>query len=634
MLLAARYGSDVIVDLLKGFGIQYAALNPGATYRGLHDSIVNYGGNCPEIVTCTHEEIAVAIAHGYTKVTGKPMAAIVHDVVGLLHSSMAIYYAHIDRAPVLVLGPTGPLDRSKRRPYIDWIHSALVQGNAVRDFVKWDDQPASVADFGPSFARGYRIATTEPAGPVYLCYDAGLQEDELEHPVSVKAEVEAALPTAAQADPAALADAADRMAKAERPVIVAEYTGRDADAFREVAALAELIGAPVIDLQARLNIATRHPLNFTGSEAMLNVADLILALDMGDLFRALNRLDRTTHEKQSRIRAGCPIVQIGLMELRSSKWSEDIGQFQPVDLSITADTRLALPALRALLEKRRTPKWAERRARLEKENAAMRADVQKGSRENWDRSPLEPSRLALPELRALLEKRRSPKWAERRARLEKHNAALRSEVEKQSRLHWDDSPIWPARLASEVWDAIKAEDWVLTGADLEDWAPKMWDIDSPARWPGRSLGTATQIGISLGVALAHRGDGKLIVNIQPDGDLLFDPGALWTAANLKLPMLAVMYNNRAYYNDWEHQLRVAEKRGTDKAKANIGMDLSDPAPDFAMLAKSFGWYSEGPIDDPKDVGPALRRAIDVIRKERRPALLDTIVRKRELTRFR
>ncbi|HTD64695.1 MAG TPA: thiamine pyrophosphate-dependent enzyme, partial [Verrucomicrobiae bacterium] len=499
----------------------------------------------------------------------------------LLHSSMAIYYAHIDRVPVLVLGATGPLDRSKRRPYIDWIHSALVQGNAVRDFVKWDDQPASVADFAPSFARGYRIATTEPAGPVYLCYDAGLQEDELERPVSVKAEVEAALPTAPQADPAALADAADRIAKAERPVIVAEYTGRHADAFREVAALAELIGAPVIDLQARLNIATRHPLNFTGSEAMLNVADLILALDMGDLFRALNRLDRTTHEKQSRIRAGCAIVQIGLMELRSSKWSEDIGQFQPVDLSIVADTRLALPALRELLEKRRTPKWAERRARLEKDNAALRTDV-----------------------------------------------------EKQSRLHWDDSPIWPARLASEVWEAIKGEDWVLTGADLEDWAPKLWDIDSPVRWPGRSLGTATQIGISLGVALAHRGDGKLIVNIQPDGDLLFDPGALWTAANLRLPMLAVMYNNRAYYNDWEHQLRVAEKRGTDKTRANIGMDLSDPAPDFAMLAKSFGWYSEGPIDDPKDVGPALRRAIGVIRKEGRPALLDTIVRKRELTRFR
>src|SRR5438128_1343040 len=342
MFLSARYGSDVIVDLLQGFGIEYAALNPGATYRGLHDSIVNYGGNKPEIVTCTHEEIAVAIAHGYTKVTGKPMAAIVHDVVGLLHASMAIYYAHIDRVPVLVLGATGPLDRSKRRPYIDWIHSALVQGNAVRDFVKWDDQPASVADFGPSFARGFRAATAEPGGPVYLCYDAGLQEDELAKPVSVAAEIAAARPTALQADPEALEHAAHLIAHAERPVIV-------------------------------------------------------------------------------------------------------------------ADTSLALPALRELVAADASATWPGRRKRMEAENAKLRADVEKKSRE-----------------------------------------------------HWDDKPIWPARLASEVWAAIKDQDWVLTGADLEDWAPKLWDIDSPVRWPGRSLGTATQVGISLRVAVAHRGNGKPI----------------------------------------------------------------------------------------------------------------------------
>ena len=310
-------------------------------------------------------------------------------------------------------------------------------------------------------------------------------------------------------------------------------------------------------------------------------ADLVLSLDVGDLSRALNRLDRTTHEKQRRIPDGCTIVDIGLMELRSSKWSEDLGQFQPVDHSIVADTALALPALRELVAADASALWPGRRQRLEKDNQTLRADVQKRSRE-----------------------------------------------------HWDDSPIWPARLASDVWETIKDQDWVLTGADLEDWIPKLWDIDSPVRWPGRSLGTATQIGISIGVALAHRGDGRLIVDIQPDGDLLFDPGALWTAANLRLPMLAVRYNNRAYYNDWEHQLRVADRRGTDPARANIGMDLSEPAPDFAMLARSFGWYSEGPIEDPKEVAPALKRAIDVIRTEGRPALLDTIVRKRELTRFR
>ncbi|HEX9269955.1 MAG TPA: thiamine pyrophosphate-binding protein, partial [Candidatus Limnocylindria bacterium] len=266
--MAARYGSDVIVDLLQGFGIDYAALNPGATYRGLHDSIVNYGGNRPEIITCTHEEIAVAIAHGYAKTTGRPMAAIVHDVVGLLHSAMAIYYAHVDRVPVLVLGATGPVDRSRRRPHIDWIHSALVQGNAVRDYTKWDDQPASVADFGPSFARAYRIATAEPAGPVYLCYDAGLQEDELAGAVSVAAEVGAARPTAPHADPRALERAAELIAAAERPVIVAEFAGRHPEAVPALVGLAEQLGAPVVDLYGRLNFPTRHPLNLSDGDPL------------------------------------------------------------------------------------------------------------------------------------------------------------------------------------------------------------------------------------------------------------------------------------------------------------------------------------------------------------------------------
>ena len=226
-----RYGSDVIVDLLRGFGIPYAALNPGATYRGLHDSIVNYGGNTPEMILCTHEEIAVSIAHGYAKATGKPMAAIVHDVVGLLHAAMTIYYAFIDRVPLILIGATGPLDRQKRRPHIDWIHSALVQGNAIRDYVKWDDQPATIADFPASFARAYRTAVTEPAGPVYLCYDAGLQEDELAAPVDVAAFVNAALPAPVQADPRALERAAEWLAAAERPVIVTELTARHPSAF-------------------------------------------------------------------------------------------------------------------------------------------------------------------------------------------------------------------------------------------------------------------------------------------------------------------------------------------------------------------------------------------------------------------
>ncbi len=579
-----RYGSDVIVDLLRGFKIPYAALNPGATYRGLHDSIVNYGGDKPGMILCTHEEIAVSIAHGYAKVTGKPMAAIVHDVVGLLHAAMTIYYAYVDRVPLILIGATGPLDRSKRRPHIDWIHSALVQGNAVRDYVKWDDQPATIGDFPASFARAYRIATTEPAGPVYLCYDAGLQEDELAAPIDVAPFVSGALPTPAQADPRALERAAEILAAAKRPVIATEFTARHPSAFYDLVALAELLGAAVIDAGGRLNFPSRHPLNVTGGDPLAE-ADAVLAVDVGDLYRVLNELDRDSRDRRKRLRIppGCTVIDLGLSELRTAKWAEDLGQLQPVDLSIVADTQVAMPALNALVRER------------------VRSD--------------DPARAARRERVAAMHGEIHARWAE------------------EARRGWDDAPMTPARLASEIWDVIKDEDWVLTANTAEDWALRLWDMDSPARHPGRSFGTATQVGTSLGVALAYRGTGKLVVDIQPDGDLLYDPGALWTAAHDRLPMLVVMYNNRAYYNDWEHQIRVARHRGTPEANAFLGMDISDPAPDFAMLARSFGWHAEGPIEHPRGVRPALERALRVV-KDGRPALVDTVVRRRPLTRYR
>ena len=174
-----RWQSDVIVDLIKQFGFPYIALNPGASYRGLHDSLVNYGGNNPPMLLCQHEKIAVQIAHGYAKATGKPMVAIVHDVVGLLHATMGIYYAYVDRAPIFVIGATGPMDESRRRPFIDWIHTANVQGEQVRHYVKWDYQPGSIEGVPDCFARAYGAMMTEPQGPIYMCYDAWLQEQPL-----------------------------------------------------------------------------------------------------------------------------------------------------------------------------------------------------------------------------------------------------------------------------------------------------------------------------------------------------------------------------------------------------------------------------------------------------------------------
>src|SRR5215471_15332578 len=224
---APGYGSDIVIELLRAVGVEHVAINPGATFRGLHDSLVNYAGaGGPELVLTTHEEIAVALAHGYAKAKGRPMAAVVHDIVGLQHASMAIFNAFCDRVPVLVLGATGPMDTTRRRPWIDWIHTALVQGNQVRDYVKLDDQPASVAAIPEALLRAWRLARTEPQGPVYLCLDAGLQEEPLASSVALP-DVTRFRPAAPpHADPRAIDAAACRLVDARFPVILTENLGR------------------------------------------------------------------------------------------------------------------------------------------------------------------------------------------------------------------------------------------------------------------------------------------------------------------------------------------------------------------------------------------------------------------------
>ena len=570
-----RWASDVIVDLLHAYELPYAALNPGASYRGLHDSIVNYGGNKPLMMLCQHEETAVQIAHGYAKASGKPMVAILHNLVGLLHANMAIYYAYADRAPVFIIGATGPMDETKRRPRIDWIHTALVQGEAVRAYTKWDYQPTVIDGVPESFARAYAVMMTEPRGPIYMCYDAWLQEQPLEREIRLPPAGAQKVPAAIAPDPASLERAAQMLAAAKRPVIIAEYVGRDPAGFHALVELAETLGAPVWDVNARLNFPSRHPLNLSMVKDVFRDADVLLCLDTRDWERATTELASTTRQVTSVVPPACKWIDIGFGDLEISSWAMDYQRLAHADLRILADTTLALPQLTAQLKaKLRREQVADRRRAAEELGRKARAD--------WD---------------------------------------------KEARQDWDASPITLPRLASEIWHAIKSEDWVLSANTLEDWTRILWDFDKPYRHPGKSLGTATQLGISLGVALAHRDAKRLVVDIQPDGDLMFDAGALWVAAKHRIPLLVVMYNNRAYYNDWEHQIRMAKLRGTPEERAYIGMDMDDPAPDFAALAKSMGWYAEGPIDQPADVAPALKRAIAKV-KAGRPALLDTITQKR------
>ena len=575
-----RWGADVIVDLLHRYGLPYAALNPGASYRGLHDSIVNYGGNVPVMMLCQHEETAVQIAHGYAKASGQPMVAILHNLVGLLHANMAVYYAYIDRAPVFIVGATGPMDETKRRPKIDWIHSAQSQGQAIRDYTKWDYQPTTVDGVPEAFARAYSVMMTEPRGPVYMCYDAWLQEKKLEHEVPLPPPGFQSVPSRLAPDPDALARAAQTLTKARRPVILAEYAGRDPQGFHDLVALAEALGAPVYDLNLRLNFPSEHPLNLSMSKDMFKDADVVLCVDVRDWEKPTTTLTSTTRELVSLTPPGCQWIDIGFGDLNISAWAMDYQRFLYADQRILADTLLAVPALTRLIRQH------VRKDKTLAQRVARRAE----------------------------------------ATGRKHRA-LRRQWAKQALEDRDDSPITLPRLASEVWAQIQQEDWVLTAGTLEDWTRKLWNFDRPYRHAGKSLGTSTQFGISLGVALAHRGQGRLVVDMQPDGDLMFDAGAMWVAAKHRIPMLVVMYNNRAYFNDWEHQIRMAKQRGTPVERAYIGMDLDDPPPDFASMARSMGWYAEGPIDRPQDVAGALKRAIAAV-KAGQPALLDTITQKR------
>jgi acetolactate synthase-1/2/3 large subunit len=566
-----RFGSDVMVDAIKACGFPYISLNPGSSYRGLHDSLVNYGRNDPELITCNHEKLAVGVAHGYAKATGRPMAVILHDIVGLLQGTMGIYYAYIDRAPVVVFGGAGPMAYDRRRPNIDWIHTANVQGNVVRDYTKWDDQPYSIGSVPESIMRGYRIATAAPEGPVYIALDAGLQEDELDADVPLPNWDRLKTPARIGPDPAALRRLAELLVAAERPVVVAGYAGRDPEAFGRLVELAELLPAGVVDTGWRLNFPNRHPLNVTGSEAIQH-ADLVFFVDVKDMGKPTQTLDRTTREVRTQISDGAKVVDLGFNDLGVSAWSHDFAQLHETDLQVTADTSVALPLLLDLCR-----------------------DLDGGrDRDSWRRQ---------------LEELHARTWA-----------SWREQADRDAGL----SPVSTARLAREVWEVAKDYDWVLAAGTASDWAPRVWNFDRPYRHPGRSLGTATQIGISLGVALAYKGSGKLVVDLQPDGDLMFDLGALWIAAYHKLPMLAVMFNNRAYYNDWEHQGRLARQRGTPVERAYIGMEIDKPAPDFAAVARALGWHGEGPIDDPEAVQGAVRRAAQIVTDEGRPALVDVV----------
>ncbi len=356
---AAAFGSDVVAETLRALDIPYIALNPGASFRGLHDSLVNFLGNeRPQMLLCLHEEAAIAIAHGYAKVTGRAMACAVHSNVGLFHATMAMFNAWCDRMPMLVIGATGPVDAPKRRPWIDWIHTARDQGAIVRGFTKWDDQPASPQAAREAVMRAAWIANTAPMGPTYVVRDAGLQEMTLAESLPPLDAARFAPPVASAAPADAMQKAAALLARAKQPVILAGRVSRKLPDWNARVALAEAIDARVVtDIKVGAAFPTDHPLHVGAPSFLAPTPDAIEAIASADVILSLDWVDPAGTLKSAKAPApGATVIQISLDHHLHNGWSMDYQGLPPVDLFLAADPDIATHNLIDILGAKPKPK--------------------------------------------------------------------------------------------------------------------------------------------------------------------------------------------------------------------------------------------------------------------------------------
>jgi len=579
VLTTDRPGGDFMTDVIKVLGFEYVAANPGSSFRGLHESLINYGGNsAPEFITCCHEESAVAMAHGYFKVEGKPMAVLAHGTVGLQHAAMAIYNAYCDRVPVYVIAGNS-IDATQRRPGVEWDHSVQDAASLVRDFVKWDDLPISLQHFAESAVRAYKIAMTPPMMPVLLVADGALQEDPV--PADAPPRIpRLTLATPPQGDAGAVAETARLLVSAENPLIVADRTARTPAGMAHLVELAELLQAPVVDQGGRMNFPSRHPLNHSErARELVGGADVILGLELTDFWGTVDAYrDQMRRTSRPITKPGAKLVSITAGDLFVKANYQDAQRYPEVDLAMAADAEATLPSL------------------LDAVKRSVTADRKRVFEE------------------------RGRKLADARQRLLERARA-------DATYAWDASPISTARLSAELWAQIKDLDWALVSPIdfVSRWPMRLWAFDKPYQFIGGSGGAGVGYGApaAVGAALAHKKHGRIAVNIQADGDLMYAPGVLWTAAHHKIPLLSVMHNNRAYHQEVMHVQRMANRHQRGVTTARIGTTIDSPNIDFAGLARSLGVHAEGPIVDPKELAGAIGRALAVV-KRGEPALVDVV----------
>jgi acetolactate synthase I/II/III large subunit len=560
--------SDFMVDVIKSLGFEYVALNPGSSFEGLHESIINYGNNkMPELLTCCHEESSVAMAHGFAKIEGKPMLAVVHGNIGLQHASMAIYNAYADRVPVYIIAGNWR-DAGSRANGVNSYHSAQDMALIVRDYVKWDDEPASLPAFAESAVRAYKIAMTPPMEPVLIVLDHDMQERPLpETPVRIPRLTMPAFPVG---EPGALREAARLLVSAENPRINAGRAARTPNGITLLVELAELLQAPVNGGGDRVNFPSRHPLAGQGAGA----ADVILNLEVqGGGGPGFGGAAST---------AGTKTISISSLDLYIKSNLQDFQHMADADIAIAADAEATLPVL---IEEVKRQLTSDRRRTLQDRGAKL-ADV--------------------------------------------HRQARVSAMEVAA-YGWESSPVSLARLSGELWAQIKNDDWSLVSWQgfISGWPGRLWNFDKHHRYIGGQGAGAMGYGApaAVGAALANRKHGRLSINIQTDGDLNYAPGVLWTACHHRIPLLTVMHNNRAYHQEVMFVQQMASRRNRGADRAHIGTTLREPNIDYAKMAQAYGMYGEGPIADPNDLAPAIARALDRVRRGE-PALLDVVTQPR------
>jgi thiamine pyrophosphate-dependent acetolactate synthase large subunit-like protein len=546
---ARVWGSDAIAAVLRALDLPYVALNPGASYRGLHDSLVNYLGNTrPRTLLCLHEESAVALAHGWAKVTGRPMGAIVHSNVGLMHATMAIFNAWCDRMPVLIFGATGAVDAMRRRPWIEWIHTARDQGALIRNYTKWDDQPASIGAAQEAILRANMIAQTPPRGPVYINLNLELQEDEITAPPQPPEITRFAPPAALEPAGSAVRRAAELLSGARQPLILAGRGSRGLEDWRRRVALAEAIGARVMtDRKSGATFPTDHPLHGGDAEFIVN-ADVILSLDWVDLAGTL----KTAYGGKP---VAAKMIQVSIDQYVHNGWSMDYQGLPPADIYLLAEPDAAVPPLLAAVKELKPdpPRLPEAASRPGSPPLSALADT---------------SMIQVPHLATALK------------------AVL------------GDSPVSMLRLplswADELWDFRHPLDYLGTDG-------------------GGGIGSGPGMSVGAALALRDTSSGRLPVAVLGDGDFLMGVTALWTAVRNEIPLLIIVANNRSFFNDELHQERVARQRDRPVENRWIGQVIRGPDIDLATMARGQGCTGIGPVEDPKELVAAIGDGVAAVR---------------------